>query len=300
MRKLSLLFILIILGACSSTGKKVDKFEKKFEKISDNDFKKNTPLRYNSRKDFHPIKINKDLSPFIDETLSIVPIETLKNTKEDKGVITKIASLCYQKEIAGGLNLSKKHFSKYQSHPSYWVVVGNCYLLKGNNYLAQLYYSKALALKSKDPSVYNNFAVTLLKRGETDRALVAFEKAVSLDSSNSTTRLNLARLYNQYGLFDQALRQWKKLESRNSRNQEVIKGLATSYLQKGWYKSADKYFSRILANKNADPMVNYALNLHYLGQSQKALQVLDKIQDYPTGMWKKYAESVENYIRGKK
>jgi tetratricopeptide (TPR) repeat protein len=288
----------IFFVSCASTPeKREDKYEAKFKDIKEKDFNKNTPKRYSSRNDYHPVSAKKNLRPFLRESLAIVPIKELKGIDTKKDTIAQISKLCNTKETSEGLKLAKKDYEKYQSFPSYWMVVGNCYYQRNKLFMAQLYYSRALSLAPGSGSTYNNYAVTLLRRGKKDRALVALKKAISKNKKLLTAKLNLAHLYLQYGVYDQAISQWKKLEKEMPYAEVVINGLATSYLMKGWYKNAKKYYAKLKNTRNAEIGVNYALNEALSGNKKNALKLIEKVNEYPSKKWKLHKESVEKYIR---
>src|SRR5690606_30915013 len=123
---LSSLFILSFIS-CASNGGKDGEID--LDKITNDDFKKETPIPYSKDQDYYK-DFKDDYSRALnDETLQL--LDDLDNSEEkNKDVLSQISRLCYQKKFNDAFIAADKVYEKYRNTPIYWNQMGTCFYLK--------------------------------------------------------------------------------------------------------------------------------------------------------------------------
>ncbi len=130
------------------------------------------------------------------------------------------------------------------------------------------------------------------------RALVAFERAKKAGDFSRTPRFNLAHLYLGFGLYDKAIKEANTLYNSKSQDIDLLNVLATAHVMKGQYKQAQNYYKKIDTDYlEMDRFgINYALNEFYLGNKNKAHDLLSNVDKMTSAEWKEYYLSAKNFL----
>ncbi len=293
---LSFLSISFLVGCATS---EVDTKYKDVEEITNSDFKPVKQIRYNKKDDAF-----SDVESKYTEALNTESVERVFRYDGDanlKGVIGKIAELCYKKDFTQAKLLIKKHNNAYLKNQIFWNQVGTCFLLSGERRKALLFYNKALSIKSNYGPSLNNLGVMYMYERDYSRALVAFKRARKTSDFSRTPRFNLANLYLGFGLSQKAIEEATPLHNSKTEDVDLLNILATSHLMLGETKTALAFFERIDSDyfRNVRFGLNYSLALFVVGEREKAKDIFSDIEEKPNRDWEKYFKNVKNYIGAK-
>ncbi|MCO4753568.1 MAG: hypothetical protein KC478_03755, partial [Bacteriovoracaceae bacterium] len=200
---MSKLLLLLLFTGCALTQKK----GLELDDVTNEDFKKPAPAKYEERKDYFSGVETKDAQALKDE--SLYRINNFDSDVDAKDVLTQIVYKCHKRDYDDAFAIVEKEHDKYRDNPSFWNQVGTCYLLKGERRKALMFYNKALEFKSNFAPALNNIGLMYRKEGQDQKAEVAFSKAVKSANFSKTPRFNLAQLYLDYGLYNDAIKQFK-------------------------------------------------------------------------------------------
>ncbi|MBF0361395.1 MAG: tetratricopeptide repeat protein [Oligoflexia bacterium] len=208
---------------------------------------------------------------------------TSKNNSANDPFI-KAFSFCYLKKFNESKDEIKKLYWEYKNFPTYWNLVGSCYLLEGNIPKARLYYNKALEIDQNYTPVLNNLGVLYLKEKREQKALAAFLKASKSSSFAITPIYNLANLYLKYGLVEKALPLYQTLYSNYTSSNNTNSNNSDE-------NSNDKIFPELA--------LNYSYALILSGQEIRSKDVFNsidfsRVKENPK-LEKKYYE-IRNFI----
>jgi tetratricopeptide (TPR) repeat protein len=266
----------------------------------DQEFKKVAPEKFQANKDYYSVSASG--SPYTalnDESINRLAEEGKVNLSE-ADVMGEIISLCYRQKFSSGLELARKNTARFINIPTFWNQVATCYLLKGDERKAQLYYNKSIELSAYYTPSLNNYGIIYLKQNQDQKALAAFLKALERNKFAKTPRFNLANLLLSYGLAEEALPIFKGLVAQNPQDVEVLSGVANSLYLIGEEKSSLDYFEKIPAKfwKRPDIGINMARAYYQVGTKDKAKDVIDDVDRPKSRRYQEYYEESAKMIRG--
>jgi predicted Zn-dependent protease len=291
MVKFTSLILLIILVGCSSSDKN--------NKFSNKDFKKTKSVKYNKKVDSYDFKVSKNEEKLLrNESIDLLSNDALEDIKVKGDELLSISQQCHLNKINEGLKLAKSLSEKYLKNPSYWNIVGICYLKKNELKKASLYFNKALSVRSKYSPAYNNIGIMYNRSGEVNKAIIAFKRALKINPYARSAKLNLAQVLLKVGIPQQAIKYFLQLKKISS-DSVVIIGLANSYLQLGKDLEANKAFSGLNKDlfERPDVGLSYALSLFKIGKKDKAHDIFNDIdKDKMSVNLKAYYYQVKKWI----
>lgn len=210
------------------------------------------------------------------ESLNRYDFKRLETSKyAQKGI-----ALCHKKEYNQAYKIFKNQLDKQKENPVYWNHLATCFLLEKKYPKAKFYYDLALSIapkKSKVKSVImNNLGLYYLNINRPYQAQAAFKASIKDNKIFKTSKYNLAQVYLKFAQFDKAQKILTKLYNQSSRDIDFIYSLGHLYLMQGQYTQANKYFAQIPKKylQRDDIATNYALSLHFSGQSNKAYRIV--------------------------
>jgi len=127
-------------------------------------------------------------------------IRTLRRAMEERGEQTPLLLELAKAQFASALTADSRETLSRLSEltPDDWQVYAMQAMLednKGQYDTAQELYRRALALSPNNPSVVNNYSLSLAQTGELDQAIQLLEPIVYGEQSTAQARQNLAMLY---------------------------------------------------------------------------------------------------------
>lgn len=133
----------------------------------------------------------------------------LKTTGEDdpnrKDAAARLASLLRDAgEFDDAVDILRDTVRVSGANAKIYTELGLIYIAQKRLELAQLVLAKAAELDTKDPAVYNAFAVLALRQGKAQEAFERFDQAVSLDPSYIDARFNKAAVLLDAGDYPRA------------------------------------------------------------------------------------------------
>lgn len=287
---------ILFLAACSSTPEK--KSNTTQDKITNESFKKEAPLRNNQVTDFYQGN-PQTLAPALqDETLDRYSVSELSKIKDTTDPLLVISMKCAVKDYDEAFKLAGKIFDRYQKVAAYWNQVANCHLNSGSHRKALLFYNKALEFDRNYVPALNNIGVMYSRQGQDQKALVAFERAGKEGKFSKTPRYNLAKLHLTYGLSESARPIFLSLLNQAPQDVDLLNAVATSFLLDSDYQSALSYFNKIPQNewKRAEIGLNIALSLKKANRDKEAKQVFAMVNKPSGRELKKYYSVVESQL----
>jgi len=127
----------------------------------------------------------------------------VSNFHEGKGLQLELLKA---QVAAGMLDMALKTADELKNQePSNWElysILGIIYDQKNDYDLAKKNYLKGLKLSPENPTILNNFALSLAQNGEVEKAIVVLEPIVLSEKTTIQTRQTLALLYNLTGSFN--------------------------------------------------------------------------------------------------
>ena len=289
---MKLIILALVLAGCATESKKSD------PEPSKETFKPKKALEFNKGADYFAAKSSATNEALADESIFRVEKGEL-NSENSKDVINNIIILCYKKNFKEALELAKTHTSQFKKIPTFWNQVGTCYLLKGEERKALLYYNKALELSATYTPSLNNIGVIYSRKGQYQKALVAFQKAQQNARFSKTPRFNIAELYLSFGLVAEALPLFQSLLGDSPRDVDVLSGLANSNYLLGENNRAYELFSKIPDShrSRADIGINFARSAFAIGKKEEAQAIISKVKNVPN-IYKNYFDESQRKIEG--
>jgi Tfp pilus assembly protein PilF len=133
--------------------------------------------------------------------------------------------------------------------------------------LAVKEYEGALKLDNENPLVHLNFAVTLIRRNEVNRAREELNYASKLDPKATEPHVVLALLNLTEGKLDLAAQEYeitlKNASNLNPKNIDIYKSLGALYLRQNNIKKAEDTYRLISELAPQDPDVHFYLGVIY-------------------------------------
>lgn len=128
--------------------------------------------------------------------------------------------------------------------------IGNLNFAKGNIEKANKYYEIAIKKNTKSPTVYLNYAIYLLQKGEASEALNYLKKALLLNTKIMTDKnilLTMASCYWILGEIDKAIETLENLKNKYDYiNANVLTTLGYMYFLKEDYKKAIEFTDKAI------------------------------------------------------
>jgi tetratricopeptide (TPR) repeat protein len=296
--KLSFVFSLFFLVACSSGQVKESRSKSASADISKGAFKKEKVLVIGEVQDYIS-ESPKSLTPALqDETLDRYSIEELEKLSDSDDPLIAISLRCSKKDYDQAFAAAAKLFNKFQKIPAYWNLIANCHLSQGSHRKALLFYNKAIEVSPGYVPALNNIGVLYSRQGEDQKALIAFEKANKQSRFAKTPRYNLAKIYLRYGLAELALPLFQGLLNESSGDIDLLNAVGNCYFIMSDYQKAFSLFSRIPVQilEKAEYGLNAALTLKKLGKNEEASKLFSQIDEPKTSEMKDYYSSVRNHL----
>lgn len=287
---------ILFLAACSSTPDKKERTAP--EKITNDSFKKETPLRNNEVTDYYQGN-TKTLTPALqDETLDRYTDSELSQMKNSNDPLMVMSLRCAVKDYKEAFDLAAKIFDRYQKVATYWNQVANCHLNSGSHRKALLFYNKALEVDRDYVPALNNIGVMYQRQGQDQKALVAFERAGKEGKFSKTPRFNLAKLYLTYGLTDTALPIFQGLLNEAPQDVDLLNAVATAHFLESDYPRALSYYDKIPQDqwKRAEIGLNLALTLKNVNRGKDAMNVFEMVSKPKNRELRKYYSVVEDQL----
>lgn len=297
---MKLIILVVALLTLLSCATKKRSEGKDINDITNLDFKRETPVRYNKSEDYYNIfKMRDSLNDsLVEETIHRKPNVELMEEEGEKSKISQLASLCYNKSFKKAFITIDNLYRRYQKHPGYWNQVGNCYLLKGELRKANLFYRQSLKYNKRYAPAYNNIGGLHIRRKEYEKALAAFKKAHELNRFALTPAYNLAQMYLSFGVIDKAQKLLLAIEKQRSGDPSVLGALATTYLFQGHVEKSLSYFGQIPDPHRRHPAIglNYTVALMVSENKKRARKVFKNVRNNRPE-WKKYYQKVKSFVR---
>ena len=218
------------------------------------------------------------------------PLSRLKKAKELRGKGEFTASI---------VEYAKAAEDRQYTYESY-VAIGDIMKVISNEYSAALYYDKALAIKSSDPSLHLKFGATLYNLGNIDAAVreldIASEnektksdalnlleniwkRKIAQNDNDPIAQMNLGAVYQKKGSYTYAMNQYKRAQSLAPNNQMIKLNMGTLLQQQGQYTEALNIYNSILKNRPNDIIINSykAATLDKMGKKEEAILLYRKL-----------------------
>lgn len=279
--KKSLLVILILLTGCASkqTVKK-EASQDELENITNDSFNWPAPREYQVLDDFIDEKVASYNDVLKEESLSKIPQEELEEPNDVSRSIDKAILACYRGNFSLADSIFDELLKEYRKNPIYWNQVGNCFMMRGDERKALLFYNKSRDLKKDYSPPINNIGVIFEKAGFYQKALKSYEEARNVSSFSLTPIFNLAQIYAMYGFIDEGKQLFESMIRLNSKDQDALHGLAFLEMAVGNYGKAISIFDRMSSDYYLRPEVgcNLAYSLFLNGNKEKAKDLLDDLR----------------------
>jgi tetratricopeptide (TPR) repeat protein len=155
------------------------------------------------------------------------------------------------------------------------------YLETSRPKLAQIYLSKAIAIKDKESAIHNNLGVFWMKNDDENLAISEFKKALSQNSSSEFASANLGSLLLKYQNADAAVGHLAVASKAFPKSAAVLNNYAIALRRTGLTKQAETNFEKAIENSSGDAGIhmNYArLLVDDLKDKSKAVKILNKVK----------------------
>lgn len=192
---------------------------------------------------------------------------------DEKNFLNKSLAKCYRGNFNDSLGTLQKNINKYRDNEKYWLYIGICYQLYGNQIKANYFYDYALSgNKITQASIFNNKALIALKAGNFEDAYTLLNKAIKLSPSSKVPKYNLAQLFIKFNHLDKARSLIQPLSIKNPSDIDLIFSMMTIELAQGNLSKANSWAKRISSKnlKREDISLYVALLQFKLGDYKKA------------------------------
>lgn len=296
----NILILLFAFGFYScGTSKKESKPVDELESITNDSFKWPSPKPYQDVDDFLDDKVAYKEDVLKSETLAKVPKEEIVEVGDVDKNLDKAIVACYRRDFSLADKIFDALLKTYRKNPIYWNQVGNCFMIKGEERKALLYFNKSKDLKKNYAPPVNNIGVIFQGQNEDQKAIKAYQEAKSISSFSLTPVFNLAQLYAKYGFIDEGKVLYETLIRLNNNDQDLKYGLGFFLLASGDIKGAVNTFSSLSRDyrKKPEVAVNVAYALALSGEKGDAKNVLEDMKDTNDGDLQKYAAEIRRIAR---
>jgi lipopolysaccharide biosynthesis regulator YciM len=114
------------------------------------------------------------------------------------------------------IQLLERVVSRYPSHVSAWLQLGNAYTEAGRNALAASAYENFLELDPRSPDIWTKLGIQYAQTERPDQAIKAFDRAASLNPKHEGSRLYKGIvLLNAFNDLRGAIRSWMQVLETN-------------------------------------------------------------------------------------
>jgi len=280
--KLTFLISCLALFGCGSGSTKNEKTKNvdEIDTLTDANFKWPAPREYQVVDDFLDGKVADYDDVLKEESLSKIPRDELEEPSDVPKSIDKAILACYRGDYNYANNIFDSLLKEYRKNPIYWNQVGNCFMMRGDDRKALLFYNKARDLKKDYAPPINNIGVIFEKSSFDQKALKSYEQAKKVSSFSLTPVFNLAQIYAKYGFIEEGKQLFESMVRLNSKDQDALHGLAFLQMVLGDYNGAIQLFDRMPSEYYLKPEVgvNLAYTLFLSGNKGKAQDVLSDLK----------------------
>lgn len=236
----------------------------------------------------------------------------LKSTEEDdpnrKDAAARLASLLRDAgEFDDAVEVLRNTVRVSGTNARIYTELGLIYIAQKRLELAQLVLVKAAELDTKDPAIYNAFAVLALRQGKAQEAFERFDQAVSLDPTYIDARFNKAAVLLDAGDYARAKAELTKIVEKRPDDYaaQVALGVALRGLKE--FPEAKKTWDRVIkeaprrSTSRADAMYDVSiLALDYMNDAATGKAALERyLQEAPIGHAKRQAADEKRKELGK-
>ena len=146
--------------------------------------------------------------------------------------------------------------------------LGHIEMQSSNFILAADYFSKAIAINSKDAATFTNAGICYSLVGDLELAKKYLGASLELDPTNVQATMHLAVTLSRLGLVDEAVAQLEKAILIYPNNTDLLINAALALTEVGRHKEALKYFEKTIQNAPNDAVAlsHYSTTLMELGQ----------------------------------
>ncbi len=302
MRLIQLLLVCAFFVSCAGGQKKSnngDDFGQDLEGLTNESFKWPRPKGYNAVDDFLEGNLSGQANVLNGESLAKVDSDELESPMDVPKDLDQALLACYRGNHKLADQIFDRVMKEYRENPIYWNQVGNCFMMRGSERKALLYFNKARELKDRYAPPINNIGVIFEKGKYYQKALKSYEEAKKQSSFSLTPIFNLAQIYARFGFIDEGKQLFNSLVRINSKDQDALAGLAFFELATGDYNGA----LRIYGSMNSDYLnkdvvkVNHAYAQLMSGNRDRARELLSAINNQNDKEFAMYLEKLKGLVK---
>ena len=295
MKTIIFLLVSFMLASCATSSKKEDKKVSELDRITNEDFKKTTPIEKSQVRDYFTNNRQVLENPILkDETLERLTRDEVKEFQGDKDPLVAMAYLCTRKQFKEAYSVAANNYDRLYKLPAYWNQLGICYLDQKEYRKSLLYLNKALEAEKDYVPTLNNFGVMYSRLGQHQKAIVAFERAAQVGKFSKTPRYNLARLYLEFGLSAKALPILQSLSNQAQQDVGITNAIATAHLMQGDFNTALRFYQQLKPNLWRKPEIGLNISYAYFlaGKKADAIKVFKNVSKPKQEHLKNYYSSM--------
>ena len=142
--------------------------------------------------------------------------------------------------------LYRKNLKEFPSNATLYYNLGNVLREQGKISEALSSYSRAIAMRSKDPLFHYGLGDLYVSLGKDDLALGEFKESTKLSPHLGESHYNLGRLYEKRKQIKEAEKAYGNVGVSNSKYLDARNALGVLYAERGEFEKAEKEFREIL------------------------------------------------------
>lgn len=297
MKKISLLFLVLIFVSCATSKKSEKKLEDTdLSWVENSDFNPVEEIPYVPVEDYYAGLDDAQNNPIADEGLQTVAEFEHRKVVNRKGPIGGLIQ-CYQGKFDEGVKSITENYRSYKKNPLYFNALGTCFLLKRHYRKAIVFYNLALKLKENYSPAINNLGVAYYRTGNLPKAYAAFKQATNLAKESKTPFYNLGVMFITHHLFNEF-----EIDRSAFTNEDLFKfGKGLYYLQNSEFALSVKAFGGIKdpAKFHGAVQLNQALGYLKLNNMREARYFLNKAELASNSTLNKQYEKISSMLEGK-
>ncbi|PIK15398.1 tetratricopeptide repeat protein [Halobacteriovorax sp. JY17] len=163
----------------------------------------------------------------------------------EENFLNKSLSKCYNGDFKSSLQDLQSNINKYREDKKYWLFIGICYQLYGNQLKANYFYDYALSGENLiQASIYNNKALVALKSSNFEDAHTLLEKSIKLSPNSKVPKYNLAQVYIKFNHLEKARTLIHPLVTSNPNDIDLILSMMTIEIAEGNFTKAYSWAKR--------------------------------------------------------
>ncbi|MDH3576102.1 MAG: tetratricopeptide repeat protein, partial [Desulfobacteraceae bacterium] len=154
---------------------------------------------------------------------------------------------------------------------------GNSYLNEGQYDKAISEYSKAIEINPKDNKAYTKRGLAYGRRGQFDQAISDFNKAIEINPKDNKAYNNRGFAYSRRGQFDQAISDYNKAIEINPKYNKAYTNRGAAYARRGQFDQAISDYNKAIEINPTNTNAYYGIGCIYSLQNNlsKALKYLE-------------------------